>query len=102
MVAGLFPSPDVAVDAGAPQPFGGRPVEQEMIDPETGIAGEGVSEILPEGEDSILWVRSSFLLLVVFIHLNFTGSNKVSISYRNLAGHCLRHLLECICRRTLL
>ena len=54
VVAGLFARSHVAVDAGRLQPLRRGLVEQEMVDPDAGVAGEGVPPIVPEGVDRLL------------------------------------------------
>ncbi len=38
MVAGALDAADRAIDPGVGQAFGGKAVEQQMIDPQTGVA----------------------------------------------------------------
>ena len=53
MVAGLLAGANAAIDAGRLEPFRRRGVEQQMVDADAGIAGEGVAPIIPEGEDRL-------------------------------------------------
>ena len=57
MVARLFPTSSLAVDFGSDQSVGQRRTEQEVVDAKSGIAREGVSEILPEGVYALVWVE---------------------------------------------
>ena len=54
MVAGLFPAAGVGVDAGGFEPPGRDRVEQQVVDADAGVAGEGVAPIIPEGEDRLV------------------------------------------------
>src|SRR4051812_25825423 len=54
VVAGALAAADVAVHAGAFQPRRRRRVEQEMVDADAGVAGEGVPPIIPEGVDALV------------------------------------------------
>ena len=40
MVAGLLPAAHLAIDAGSDEPPGDRGAEQQMVDPQAGVAGE--------------------------------------------------------------
>jgi len=51
MVTGLLPSAHFTVDAGGDEAAGYMGAQQEMIDPQAGIATIGVAEIIPEGID---------------------------------------------------
>ena len=52
VVAGLLPAAHVPVDAGGLQAAARRPrAQQQMVDAQAGVAGEGVPQIVPEGVD---------------------------------------------------
>lgn len=54
MVAGPVGAADRAVDAGVGQAFGCKSVEQQVVDPQTGVARLGLPEIGPEGPGRIV------------------------------------------------
>src|SRR5689334_10607998 len=48
MVARLVPPPDVAVHTGGGEAAGGRGVEQQVVDPQPGVAPPGAPCVVPE------------------------------------------------------
>ena len=57
MIARVLPAPHVAVHAGGNKALRQRWTEQKMIDTEPGVAGEGITEILPECIDALAGVK---------------------------------------------
>jgi hypothetical protein len=55
MVARLLPSAHLAVDSGTRKSARERVAEQQVIDPQPGIARVSVPEIVPEGVDTFSW-----------------------------------------------
>jgi diketogulonate reductase-like aldo/keto reductase len=51
MIAGLLQRPDVPVDARGLQPRGELRAQEQVVDADAGVPGEGVPEIVPEGVD---------------------------------------------------
>lgn len=51
MIARMLPPAHVAV--AVRQPTGDGRAEQQMVDPQTGVAGKGVPEIIPERIDAL-------------------------------------------------
>lgn len=57
MITGVLPRARKLVDAGRYQKFAQGRTEQEMVDAQPGIAGEGVPEILPERIDPLFGMQ---------------------------------------------
>ena len=57
VVARLFTRPHIPVDTGCDQAAGKGRTQQEMIDAQSGVAGERIPEIFPEGVDPLARVR---------------------------------------------
>src|SRR3954466_11659638 len=57
VVAGLLEGAHVAVHAGGDEAGGEVGAEQEVVDPDAGVAGEGVPEIVPVGVDRLVRVE---------------------------------------------
>ena len=51
MVAGLLQRPDVPVHAGGFQPRGELRAQEQVVDADARVAGEGLPEVVPEGVD---------------------------------------------------
>lgn len=49
MVASALDATDSAIDASVGQAFGRKAVEQQMVDPQAGVARPGLPEIGPKG-----------------------------------------------------
>ena len=59
VVAGLFPSAHSPIDARGLQSLSDGRAQQQMIDPEPGVTGVGVSEIVPERVNALAGVKRS-------------------------------------------
>jgi hypothetical protein len=59
VVAALLPPAHGFIDLGAFQSFGEIGCEQQMVDPQSRIAGIGVPEIIPEGIDAFVRMQGS-------------------------------------------
>ena len=59
VIAGFGERSDRTIDSGLPEPVGGITVKQQMVDPEPGVTGVGVSKIVPEGEDDFVRVAGA-------------------------------------------
>src|SRR3954471_8988369 len=57
MVARPRAGPDLAIDSGGGEAARGDRVEQQMVDADAGVAGEGVPPIIPEGVDRLARVE---------------------------------------------
>src|SRR5690348_6104564 len=57
VIARSFPSPYIAVDPGLLQPRGECRVQQQVVDPQSGVPLIGVTEIVPERVDLLLGVQ---------------------------------------------
>src|SRR5271170_2626899 len=57
VVAGSFPAADFAIDACAEQACGRRRAQKQVIDAQAGISHPGISEVIPEGVDAIIWMQ---------------------------------------------
>jgi hypothetical protein len=59
MVTRFFPATCLEIDARGNEPSGYGWAEKEVIDPQPGITGERVSEVLPEGTDALSRVATT-------------------------------------------
>jgi hypothetical protein len=57
MIARFLAGANMAVDARRFRAHGGDGIEQQMVDADAGVAGEGVAPIIPEGEDPLIGVE---------------------------------------------
>jgi hypothetical protein len=57
VIAGPFAAAHLAVDTGGDKAAGNRRAQQEMIDAQSGVAGERIPEIFPEGVDPLARVQ---------------------------------------------
>ena len=57
MVARLFPAADFAIDVCADEPRSDRRTEQQMIDPQARVTHPGISEVIPESIDALVWMQ---------------------------------------------
>ena len=57
MVAGLLAGAKSGVDAGRREALRRDGIEQQMVDADAGVAGEGVAPIIPEGVDGLVGVE---------------------------------------------
>jgi hypothetical protein len=60
VIARPFAGPHITLDAGGDQAAGKGRAKQQVIDAQSGVAGERVPEIFPEGVDSLVRVRSGW------------------------------------------
>src|SRR5436853_542345 len=59
VVARLLPAADMPVDLGVRHPSCELRAQQQMVDPESRIAGIGIPEIIPEGIDRLIRVAGA-------------------------------------------
>jgi hypothetical protein len=59
VIARLFPGSHLVLNTGRLQPTGERRAQQQMIDPEPGIALERIPVIVSEGVDWFIRIKSS-------------------------------------------
>jgi hypothetical protein len=57
VVTRFFTRPHIPVDPGGDKAASNRRAQQEMIDAQSGVAGERIPEIFPEGVDPLARVR---------------------------------------------
>ena len=57
MVARLFPAADFTIDPGVDEPCRGGGTQEQMIDPQPGVASISISEVVPKGVDTLVRVQ---------------------------------------------
>ena len=59
MIAGAFFAPDQAIDARSGQPWLKSRTEQEMIEPQAGVAWPTLPLVIPEREHRLGWMDTA-------------------------------------------
>jgi hypothetical protein len=76
----MVTGPHIAVDAGSDQAVGQGRAQQQVIDPQAGVAGKGVPEIFPEGVDPLIRVDRGVPLGVPERLYQFVGRVEMDVT----------------------
>src|SRR5260370_15452154 len=71
MVAGVLFASHFAVDAGLDQARGERRAQQQMIEPQSGVARPAVTLVVPEGEHRLCWMNVADRVTPALRHQRF-------------------------------